>query len=463
VRDQDTLALTRESDEKKSAFSWQFRPVLGQPYVKSGLKQTFVQYALPTVAKSDSFGNLKVKTYWQKYDRKRGVLKEVIPGSVVEYTEYTVPVFDTSPMIEDVAPQDLRDGNLVVGLKGRFVTGTYVRVGPNLFRVGGTGFTHELDRVRFAASAFDIARHGAFLVNRDGTETPIIYAFLPPASRPRASSTVTAFDSANSLVTVCVEKFETAGPQMEHHYIVINGKVFGFADSPIERVKAGNGARFTAVVPNSLLLSSPSIEIKPLFFNPGFEPLVSYEFGLENVADKIVALGKLANGKTRYLLYGHRLKYAEILIPEKLAFTPPYAVANEDTVRAFDLTTDEAGALKNIVLLKAGDIRPVFVPMPMPEPKPTVTSKTRIAAGTDELVVTSDHFDKLKGIKFKTVDVLEGHVRDKSNITLRNLRAKGVTAGPGMIKLEFDFGDAGKFALEIEVVSGKVELLLPGQ
>ena len=46
VQDQDTVALTfRPADGEKIGFRWQFRPVLGQQYIKSGLKQTFVQLA----------------------------------------------------------------------------------------------------------------------------------------------------------------------------------------------------------------------------------------------------------------------------------------------------------------------------------------------------------------------------------------------------------------------------------
>ncbi len=48
-------------------FIWQFRPVLGAAYVKSGLKQTFVQLAFPSPATPSSFGTARVKTYWRKY------------------------------------------------------------------------------------------------------------------------------------------------------------------------------------------------------------------------------------------------------------------------------------------------------------------------------------------------------------------------------------------------------------
>jgi hypothetical protein len=59
VQDQDTVALQRPYDPANpsaASFEWEFHPILGQHYVKSGLTQTFVQVALPLPYIYDCFG-----------------------------------------------------------------------------------------------------------------------------------------------------------------------------------------------------------------------------------------------------------------------------------------------------------------------------------------------------------------------------------------------------------------------
>lgn len=468
VQDQDTLAMMRPGAAGRSAFAWQFRPVLGQRYAKSGLKQTFVQLAVPVKAMATSFGKIKVRTYWQRYDRKRGVLKDIIPESIDDsYVDYEIPVFDSSPVIQNVTPQDVGGGALQTAVEGRFLAGTYVRVGSNFYREGSPGFTSELTQIRFTANAADIARHGAFLITRDGTETPIQLQLRPTraAGSPAlttATSTISAYDATHSLVNVSISGLPSNAPPIESYVMVVNGRVYGLSDSPIERASNSRRAVLRALVPTNVLLPATEVVVKPLFWDPAFSMQTGRILNLENSLDRIVTLGKLLNGKTRYLLYGSRLQSAHIIVPEGVTLQALLSNSDDDTLQAFDLTAEQAAGLKTIVLVKDRDRRPVFVPMPGPEPKPTVTARSRISVGTEELIVTSDHFDRLKAAKFRNVDMLDGHVRDKANITLTNLSRKGVTSTPGNKKIEFDFGDLGKFALEIEVVTGKVEVLLPG-
>ena len=55
-------------------FSWQFRPVLGQKFVRPGLRQVFVQLAFPVKPDSFEIGELKVVTRWRKVNRKTGAM-----------------------------------------------------------------------------------------------------------------------------------------------------------------------------------------------------------------------------------------------------------------------------------------------------------------------------------------------------------------------------------------------------
>jgi hypothetical protein len=195
VQDQDTVALMLPpslSDEDKAksphkpnatAFSWQFRPVLGQSFVRGGLKQTFVQIASPLLNAVSCFGKIKIKTYWRKFDSKKGVVKEVIPESIRTIDEQTIPVYDLNPTVGELETEDLGAGLIQTSIEGKYLSGTYIRIGNNYYREGSPGFTSDMTRIRFIASAADIAKYKAFLVSRDGSETEIVNPQAPNVRR----------------------------------------------------------------------------------------------------------------------------------------------------------------------------------------------------------------------------------------------------------------------------------------
>jgi hypothetical protein len=87
VQDQDTVALTfnpAKTNVRRIGFLWQFRPVLGESYVKAGLKQTFVQLAFPSPITAKSLATIHVRSYWRRFDRKTGIRKEIVKGSLRE-------------------------------------------------------------------------------------------------------------------------------------------------------------------------------------------------------------------------------------------------------------------------------------------------------------------------------------------------------------------------------------------
>lgn len=258
VQDQDTLAMMRESpDNTSTIFSWQFRPVLGQRVVTAGLKQTFVQLAVPIEADEGCVGSLKIKTYWRRLDRKKNVLREVI-ADTLRISELTpVSRIDQTPIPSDVDYDDLGSGAVLAKIRGQFLPGTYVRVGSNLYREGSPGFTWEISQIRFVANAADVVRHGAYLVSRDGKETQIVNTgdpipvqdFVNPCKGKAATesteeaskkaldfSVVTStYDSANSLVTVTFKSPPTSPKDITKYKVFMGGKVYGLADAPLEQ------------------------------------------------------------------------------------------------------------------------------------------------------------------------------------------------------------------------------------
>lgn len=487
VQDQDTLAMMQRGSTApatpSTVFSWQFRPVLGQNYVRSGMRQTFVQLAVPAKATSGCFGGIKIKTYWRKYDRKRGVLKEVIADSIRESDVFQpIPVFDQTPVIEDVDMKDLGSGVVQATVEGKFLNGTYVRVGNNFYRDGSLGFTSEVKQIRFNAPAADVAKYRAYLVSRDGTETEIVAA-QAPINLPKLSTTcgsptvqppfvpvsvnaaieVAAYDNSNSILTVRFSNsLPPVAPSLDEYHIILGGKVFGLTDTPIERFDEQGKGVLKAVIPTNLLLSSTNVEVKPLFWREDYTVKKSTgTFKAENSADKIVAYKQSAGGITTFLLYGNRLTSAKILVPDGIELMPFEDYPDTDTLRSFALTTDQIKG-KQIVLQKNRGERPITISLPASgdaDKKPTLSVKGRIIVGADDVTVSGDSLDKLKKVTFGDNEIKFALSKDKKTVTLTKLVTANVTSAPLEQELVFEFEGGVKSTLKLDIVNSKIEMI----
>ncbi|HYR27962.1 MAG TPA: hypothetical protein VEU30_05820, partial [Thermoanaerobaculia bacterium] len=181
VQDQDTVAVPMQpadypAGSRSVRFAWQFRPVLGQEYVRVGLKQTFVQLAFPSLASSPLFGNVKINTYWRRYDRGRNVVGEIIPGSLRQYKRtVAIPGFDLTPDLASFSLDSIEDvggGHVLVKLAGRFLNGTSIRIGPEILQPGSR-MTFDYNLLRFVAPVTDLATKRVYVINRDGSETEL--------------------------------------------------------------------------------------------------------------------------------------------------------------------------------------------------------------------------------------------------------------------------------------------------
>jgi hypothetical protein len=154
VQDQDTVALQRPTDPQRPntvSFLWEFHPVLGQHFVRSGLKQTFVQIAMPLLSTAECFGNIKIRTYWRHFNQKDGTTGAVIPESVlVSSRTFPIPRFDLTPAVDNVAFEDLGDGTVLVSVRGSYLAGTYVQLGPARYDAG-KNLAVEAQRARLPA------------------------------------------------------------------------------------------------------------------------------------------------------------------------------------------------------------------------------------------------------------------------------------------------------------------------
>jgi hypothetical protein len=181
VKDQDTLAqmFEPEANDKRVGVSWQFRPVLGQEFVRPRQIHTFVQVALPTTeAATAEYARLHIRTYWRRYDRKSGTIKEIIPGSMSHETpDWNVPTFrPTIPLggFNHTNLEDLGDGLMLVNVPVPMLPGTSLRIGSTIIRDGLRGALFSTEGLTFVASLSDLATKRFRLIGRNGQETPLV-------------------------------------------------------------------------------------------------------------------------------------------------------------------------------------------------------------------------------------------------------------------------------------------------
>ncbi|OYW11099.1 MAG: hypothetical protein B7X34_03650, partial [Acidobacteriia bacterium 12-62-4] len=176
VAAQDTVALTLpagEGDDPSVRFAWQLRPVLRQSYLRAGTRELMVQLAPPTEWAYPIPITLKVRTYLREYDQKTGLVGKIIEPSVSNWAEHDIRAINLAQYPKSVESiEDLGNGNVLVNLQGRFLNGTYVRVGGRRI-AEGNGLSFEADRIRFEASRLELAARDVRIVSRDGTETEI--------------------------------------------------------------------------------------------------------------------------------------------------------------------------------------------------------------------------------------------------------------------------------------------------
>jgi hypothetical protein len=489
VQDQDTVALRQPASDPKTraAFAWQFRPVLGEQFVRTGMRETFVQLAVAVNNLAGCFGTVHVRSYWRKYDQKTGSAKEIIADSIREQDVAPIPVFDLAPTIGTLQYEDLGNGQVQVAIGGNFLNGTYIRIGNTYYREGSPGFTSEATQIRFIAPAADIAVQQAYIVSRDGTEIRILDPSdaeyrnklatgcdAEPVPEPNpdqgwtnaasVTAKVLSFDDSNVELEVKAAgvPHKDRDPQLNLYYLLVGNRLFGLRDSQFERSASGSDLTYRVVVPASALSSVPSASVLPLFWKKEkYKISVAMpQFALTSGGEKLVLIDK-GDKTSTYLLYGNRLKDAQVLAPSGVALKPVDNLNDDGTIRLLALSADQLKTAKQLVLQKATAERPTVIAIPAPDAKdatkPTLTPQGRITVGMDEVVIAGDGLDKLKAARFKKTALKFTLSDDKKSVTVSGLVAAKVTATPSEQTLEFEFEGGQKSTVKVDVVNGKVE------
>lgn len=339
------------------------------------MKQTFVQLTFPIPKSAPDFGTVYVRTYWREYDRKNGIVKGIIPGSLNEAAAKTIPYLTTrqsSVNLNLESVEDLGGGQVLVGLKGSYLNGTAIRVGSTVLTTGSSGFLLLPDRLQFTASSYDLATKRTTLMSRGGIETNLVldkedqFNFRIGNRIAPGYPKLATVDDTNSVLMV---GFTGNLPHLRdgtpYVIFVIGNKVFGFSDAPITwRQTPDSITEGSVLVPTSLLLASKQVEIKSLLARSGTE-LTLPLFGI-SPASKAETLVLIEQGTdyARFLLNGNRLRDLSVVAPpDGVTITRVGSPADPDTQQFVRIPATVFKTYKQLVLQRAGD-RPFILPLP---------------------------------------------------------------------------------------------------
>jgi hypothetical protein len=495
VEDQDTVALQRPSDPRKpnaASFLWEFHPVLGQHFVRSGMKQTFVQIAMPTLSSVDCFGRIRVRTYWRHFDQREGTTGAVIAESVLASTRtFPIPRFDLAPRVNDIKYTDLGDGTVLVSVSGNFLAGTYVQLGPTRYDPG-KNLVVEDTGLRFVAPVAGLARWTGHVIARSGAQSDLLVPIAqqplapldiascqadtqPSASLPAvpaahdsfgiASVQVVPLDETNSIVRVAITTSMLA--QFDGELLLtIGGKVFGLKDATVKRERDPHGPVISAVVPTALLTSNLNVRVfRPFWSDMDGSGNHFYDsearladFDLDSAAEHLVLISVSANGDAQYVLYGNALTQAKILAPNPGAVFAPVDAVNQGRIRLLTITKGALDTSKKIVLQKADGQRPLVLDIPDPKAPPAkATVDSPVVLNTDELDVSVEHAADIVSVKLDKT-TLTWRLVDDSTIHLVGLKAAGVTAEQKSRELTIQYKNGAKTTVKFEVVAARISV-----
>lgn len=459
VQDQDTVASTfQPNTPERIGFAWEFRPVLGQQYVKSGLKQTFVQIAFDTLpgAREGEIGKVYVRTYWRDYDRKRGIHKNVVPGSLhLSMQPFEIPRYRLAIDPDSFSENNLEDagnGQVLVRLTGRFLPGTYVRIGPEIIN-GLPKLLHEHQSLIFAAPISMVATKPVYLVSHDGTEVPLTLSGCGAETFVLDGNPSIENKEANSIVKFKWKPASVAQKNANSDALVVMlaGRVFGY--SQLKR----NGNELTAVIPTAELTANPELSLQKLFPATSCQtkPVAIGEFLPKGHSERLVVLEHTPEW-TKFLMLGEALDKMEVLSPgyPTPILRPVSATADGTRMRLLVLTDAQLQSNKQILVQRSGDNEKPFL-VAIPEIDPQIAPpkpKETISVGADEATVEGGAMKQLEKVTFRGKNV-EFEVIDDNSVRLKGLKALGATSSEMTQRFDFKFkNDAKTKKVEIVVV-----------
>jgi hypothetical protein len=231
--------LSKVNTDRATVFGWQFRPVLGAEYVKSGQREVFAQLALPAGLNEDYAPTVLVQTVWRAYDPKKQVLGGVYKGSCSVEADKSAITMLNPLIIRDLHVSDIGGSQIRMTAKGDFFTsGLAIRSGPN--NVGPTSF--DGTGLEVFASLHDTLQVGDLsIVSQTGVKQPFAIVTDPGKNLQcgiaEASILATPRPDGNSMAhldmklgpTYNLDDDEDGLPQP---FVLIGSQVYGVQETP---------------------------------------------------------------------------------------------------------------------------------------------------------------------------------------------------------------------------------------
>lgn len=443
---------------------------LGQKVVTTGMRNGFVQLAFPELPDVPSYGWVHITTQWMKYDRKRGIVLDVMPDSKAESDrEFEIPRFKLNPVVGPVTYEDNADGSVTVSAQGDFLAGTFAKVGPLIFAPGVNGTVQDPSGIRFTLPAVQLATHNAYLVDRGGDATEIVNVLVQgvydrcvvindvqtvPAGAGMTKMTV-SLDLANNAA--CIQepqaKPKTAFTKTRDLVAVVGNQVFGLRNSPFVSTSENT---LSFLVPTGLLQNFRHVVVKRLLWGSAFEDgkdLGEHSFQTTPAVNQATVVSQTKD-QLKVALVGAGLKGLQPLLPPSATLSSQADSGAILTVPKADIKdftqmvlTDPAGELFLVNLPAA----PPSPQAPQIDPVSKGQTKISIPAGGQDL-------DSLVGIKYEGTSVAFEVPADRKSVSIA---ASNVTASAGTKELVFAFKGDKKVRYSITVVDLKVETLRP--
>ena len=351
------------------------------------------------------YGDLAIRTYWRKFDRKTGLVGAVLDSSKTDdvwrwpIAHY---VLQTEYKFNPALSEDLGNGLMLVRLGGavyawNLVSGRQLSVFRRHSgipeRVGGDTFCSVGIRSGYQEVVCRVSK-------RRGERAEL---HLRPDFRPRlASASVQTIDNVNTRLAVqycksrpAAGKPDTPDPPM---ILVIGGHSYGYGDTPVlrqtypEKAACGdanlNTRTISVTVPTATLLASPRVTLTAPLDDGGYPVNLSVSSPSSltpfSQADHLVLL-KQDKDSAEFLLYGNRRAHVSQVDPS-VDLIAPAGDETHDDLRLVTLNAKQIGAYKFLVITRVHEapeaipIRAVTLPSGGGGNPPTLSGRVVINA-----------------------------------------------------------------------------------
>lgn len=287
-------------------FGWQFRPVLGQDYVRPGLRTMFAQLSVPNIPDSNRSvvrisdgGTVCIKSTWIPFynpsnsSETNAILAKATPaeGSNIQLEEKSVigDIFN-KPQIESYKINELGNGNILVTLYGGYLSGCKIRVGSTILDTTSPGFMATNGVIKFSTTLSALAAGPINIISSNGSEFEIYRSYISikvgTLDEPHVENCsskeistikivhVDLLPSANDRGIIRVEASGDTTTYCELPLVLsIAGGIYGPVGEQLKRQANGNTTYYEVSVANADLKANPVLKLQRLMGNPYFDSL----------------------------------------------------------------------------------------------------------------------------------------------------------------------------------------------